>query len=527
MRRNEANLALDFYNSFLKYPTRPALNINNKNYDYNQLNQMASLISNIIDKINSKNKFIALLTNKELESYIGILGILYSGKAYMPLSKKFPIKRLLSMLDASASEIVLVSKESSEILGELLPFMKKKMTFIGFDENIVNHKKRYPKHNFVHIDLRNFLNSKCEIKSIKNDDPAYLLFTSGSTGIPKGVSISHGNVISYLKNIDKKIDFSEKDRFSQTFDLNFDLSVHDMFVCWRNGACLFAPNESDMLLPVEYIKKNKISSWFSVPSLAMIIDNYGRLTDRMFPDIRYSLFCGEALPASLANKWSKAAPNSKLINLYGPTEATIAISMFFYEKGKNEKDFVNGIVPIGQLFEDQSGLIINESKNQVKDNEKGELCISGSQVTKGYLNNLDKTKSQFIKLSNNSNQLWYRTGDCVMRNDYGVYYYLNRLDNQVKINGNRIELGEIEHVIREISKTDMVCVIVLSDTINKLDQIVAFVSGSKVDESKILFHCDTKLPKYMIPNKIKFINNMPLNINGKIDRIKLNKIVKE
>ncbi len=527
MKINEANIAFTFYNSFLKHPTRPALNIDGTEYDYNQVNQMAGLISGIIDKIKSNNKFIALLTNKEVEAYIGILGILYSGKAYMPLNKKFPKKRLLSMLEASETEIMLVSKGSTVTLNEILPLIKKNMTLIGFDENITKYKNTYSKHNFVHIDLKEFSKSKINIKSIKNNDSAYLLFTSGSTGIPKGVSVSHGNVSSYLKNINKKINFSEKDRFSQTFDLNFDLSVHDIFVCWKNGACLFVPSETDMLLPVEYIKKNKISSWFSVPSLAMIIDNYGRLTDEMFPDIRYSLFCGEALPESLANKWSFAAPNSKLINLYGPTETTIAISMFFYEKDKNEKDSINGIVPIGQLFEDQSGLIINEFKNQVKEGESGELCISGSQVTKGYLNNSEKTKSQFIKLSNRSNQLWYRTGDCVMKNDYGVYCYLNRLDNQVKINGNRIELGEIEHVIREISKTDMVCVIVLSDTIKKLDQIVAFVSGSKVDENKILFHCDTKLPKYMIPNKIKFINNMPLNINGKIDRVKLNKIVKE
>ena len=527
MKTKEANIAYNFYKNSRQFSSRPALNIKGKTYNYNQINKLANLISNEIYNIDSKSKFISMLINKELEAYIGILGILYSGKAYVPLSVKFPLNRLLTMLNSTPSDIMIVSTESMVVFKELLPLINKKMTFIFFGKEITKFKKKYSKHQYIYIDFNKNQNVKTSFKSLEGYEPAYLLFTSGSTGVPKGVPVSHENVTSYLKNIDKKFNFSERDRFSQTFDLNFDLSVHDMFVCWNNCACLFVPSETDMLLPVEYIKKNKISAWFSVPSLAMIMDNYGRLTKEIFPNIRYSLFCGEALPASLAKKWLQAAANSKLVNLYGPTEATIAISIFFYEENKKNKDFINGIVPLGKLFDDQNGLILNELNKEVDDGETGELCISGSQVTRGYLNNKEKTKTQYIKLSKNSKSLWYKTGDCVKKNKFGDYCYLNRIDNQVKINGNRVELGEIEQTIREISNTSMVCVIALNDSENLTDQIIAFIAGSKEDERSILAHCDSKLPKYMIPNKIRFIKNMPLNINGKIDRSKLQKIAKE
>ena len=527
MKTREANIAYNFYKNSLQFSSRAALNIKGKAYGYNQVNQLANLISNAIEKIDSKSKFITLLINKELEAYIGIIGILYSGKAYVPLSVKFPVLRILTMLNSTPSDIMIVSEESMLVFEKLLPLINKKMKFIFFRKELIRFKKKYPKHKFIHIDFNKNKNVKTNLKSIDGNEPAYLLFTSGSTGMPKGVSVSHRNVSSYLKNIDKKLNFSEKDNFSQTFDLNFDLSVHDMFVCWKNCACLFVPSETDMLLPVEYIKKNKISVWFSVPSLAMIIDNYGRLTKKIFPNIRYSLFCGEALPESLAKKWSQAASNSKVVNLYGPTEATIAISIFFYEEVEKDKDFKNGIVPIGKLFDDQNGLLLNELNKEVDEGESGELCVSGSQVTEGYLNNIEKTKSQYIKLSHDSKSLWYKTGDCVIKNKFGNYCYLNRIDNQVKINGNRVELGEIEQILREISNTSMVCVVTIKESKRLTDQIIAFIAGSKEDESSILFHCNSKLPKYMIPNKIKFIENMPLNINGKIDRLKLKKIARE
>ena len=505
-------------------PKNPAINIKNKSYSYFELDQMASCISNVLGDIKCQNLFVSILADKQIETYASILGILYSGKAYMPISTKIPLLRVLTMLEISSSEIMIVSNESISIFEKLIPHIKKKMTFIFFEKKSVEFNKKYSQHHLIYIDLKKSNGINNELRPVKEESPVYLLFTSGSTGKPKGVIVSNKNLFCYLNNINSKISFSSKDRFSHTFDLNFDLSVHDIFVCWGNGACLYVPDNSDLLLPINYLKKNKITIWFSVPSLAILIDNYGRLEEDIFPNIRYSLFCGEAFPVSIAKKWAIAAKNSKIINLYGPTETTIAISIYNLDYSSIDDEAINGIVPIGNLFENQKKLVLDENKKQVQDTEIGELCLSGSQVSNGYLKNIEKTNAQFFRLPNQLNILWYKTGDIVKKNKFGSLCYLGRVDNQVKINGNRIELSEIEHVIREVAKTSMVSVITVKN-LNNISQIVAFMSDSKIDKEKILNFCNTKLPDYMIPSKIVIIDNMPLNINGKIDKNKLKKFL--
>jgi acyl-coenzyme A synthetase/AMP-(fatty) acid ligase len=348
------------------------------------------------------------------------------------------------------------------------------------------------------------------------EDTAYLLFTSGTTGIPKGVPVSNKNVCAYLDHVMGEWEFREDDKFSHTFDLTFDLSVHDMFVSWLSGACLCVPEDDSPLKIASYIKEQKISIWFSVPSAAVLMNKMRLLKNANFDTIRRSYFCGEPLPSAIASKWQTATGNNPLVNLYGPSEATIAISA--YSWGGEHRKEMNAVVSIGKIFRDQEYILIDtEQLKIIKD--KGELCLGGSQVIQGYLKDEELSAKYFIRVEG-APGIWYRTGDMAFKDEDDDLYFLGRKDSEVKISGYRVNLLEIEAIVREEVKGEAAAIL-------KQDNqgIVCFVSGLGKDEKTIMQACKRELPWYMIPERIIFVEEMPLNINGKIDRNKLRQIL--
>jgi non-ribosomal peptide synthetase component F len=226
------------------------------------------------------------------------------------------------------------------------------------------------------------------------EDGAYLLFASGSTGTPKGVLISHQNVVAYLRTVLSRYRPRPDDLFTQLFDFSFDLSVHDMFVCWNSGACLYCPPAGALMSPGPFVRKHELTFWFSVPSTAATMARLRMLAPGELASLRVSLFCGEALPAGLARMWRQAAPNSIIDNLYGPTEATIAITAYrapddgtFPGKGR--------VVPIGVPFPGQQAAVIDADGNLVADSEPGELWVGSSQVATGYWHLPEITAERF------------------------------------------------------------------------------------------------------------------------------------
>jgi acyl-CoA synthetase (AMP-forming)/AMP-acid ligase II len=294
-----------------------------------------------------------------------------------------------------------------------------------------------------------------------------------------------------------------------------------MFVCWDNGSSLYSVPEASSKVPTRFFIDNKITTCFIVPSIAVFMNKMKSLGANIFPNLRYCVFCGESLSAETARQWQAAAPNSVVENLYGPTEATVAITNYKWTD-KSFEECYNGVVPIGWIFDGQKSCIINENLQTVQ-NEDGELCISGSQVTTSYFNNPEKTDSQYIKIGDD---MWYRTGDLVRIDQRGCMYYIGRIDNQVKIMGYRVELQEIDCIIKKIVNSDMVISVCCCGKGDIGNSIVSFVCCEKfIKEREILSFCKTKLPDYMMPRKIYFIDEMPLNNNGKIDVVKLKQIV--
>jgi amino acid adenylation domain-containing protein len=360
---------------------------------------------------------------------------------------------------------------------------------------------------------------------VRPGDPAYLLFTSGSTGTPKGVAVSHANVRSFLDAVAQRYDFTHDDRFSQTFHPTFDLSVFDMFAAWENGACVCCPTEKSLLNPSDFIRRSRLTVWFSVPSIAVFMRRLRVLKPDIFPTLRWSLFCGEALPAEVAREWSAAAPNSDIENLYGPTEATIACTTYRWDADSSPEESELGIVPIGHPLEGMSTLVTADDLREVRPGDAGELLLNGPQVVQGYWCDEEATARAFVSVDGRS---YYRTGDRVRRPaGDGPLRYLGRLDNQIKVFGHRVELGEVEAAIREESGVDAVVAVAWPRSPAGAAGIAAFVADTSVDVAALRGRLARRLPTYMVPREVRLLPDMPLNVNGKWDRAALVRLLDE
>ncbi|TAL60873.1 MAG: hypothetical protein EPN85_06315 [Bacteroidetes bacterium] len=515
-----------FIHSWNNFSDRTALDVKNVSYTYNDLYKIAGGISNCIKKrSSSEDKLIGILADRSITAYSGILGILLSGKGYVPFNKNFPVLRTLSMIELSQVKTIIVGEECIEYLEECLKTISSDKCFLMPDKhNSAPLKKKYPRHQFIMLTSPVPGNEPIELPSVDGDSIAYLLFTSGSTGVPKGVAITNKNVSSFLNYLSTKYHFDKTDRFFQISELTFDLSVQDLFLCWMSGACLCVSNDTSTVTIAKFIKEKKITSWFSVPSVAVLLSKMRLLKSNTFPLLKYSMFCGEVLPERIAQEWQSAAPNSTLINFYGPTEGTISITHYEWKKDSETNHCLNGIVPIGTIFETQEFCILDELNKPVATGEKGELCIRGTQVISKYFSSVPNQNDIFIKIQGQGENTWYKTGDLVTSNQNNIIYYLGRKDSQVKIKGYRVELGEIDYVIRIAATTDMIATITQNNPDGTADKILSFVvrqKDSTISEADIIKECMIKLPKYMIPDKIFFLDGMPLNSNGKIDRQRL------
>jgi amino acid adenylation domain-containing protein len=347
-----------------------------------------------------------------------------------------------------------------------------------------------------------------------NEDPdtrdlAYILFTSGSTGEPKGVPITNANVFAYLQTAVELSEIGPNDRTIQLVEVTFDLSVHDMFLTWLHGACLYSVPENASLMATRFVEEHGITGWMSVPSTAGISKQSGALGSADLSSLRFTFFCGEPLTRGVAEAWSSAAPHSRIYNVYGPTEATVAFSWFRFDRPATD---IPHIVPLGQANHGQElGLFTPEGCRAAE----GEICMSGSQVMRGYWKAPEITASRFFQAEG---RRWYRTGD-IGRHDPALgYLFAGRIDQQVKIRGFRVELQEIETIVRRVSGRDIVAVVpwpVATDV--GATGCVAFVAGKPMDADELRLACASILPDYMVPQRFVFEESLPLNSNGKID----------
>ena len=273
------------------------------------------------------------------------------------------------------------------------------------------------------------------------------------------MQISNSNLAAYLDFMLNSFDFSPEDRFTQNFDLTFDLSAHDLFLCWSAGACLCIPEDSTSFAMAGYIREKQPTVWFSVPSVAVLMERMRLLKAGSFPSLRMSFFCGEALYFQTVEAWKRAAPGTRIVNLYGPTEATIAISKYELPETAGLIKQELGIVSIGKVFDGNSYILreISQVTSQTeREVSQGELCLKGAQVIQGYFNNPGADEQAFVSPGETEDQ-YYKTGDLVKTDPEGDLFYLGRMDSEVKIAGYRVNLAEIEIIHPQTGAGGPVC----------------------------------------------------------------------
>ncbi len=521
-----------FCASSARAPGAAALEVGEEVLGYGELEARAAGVAASLARHAPPGPLAAVLAYRTAAAYQGVLGVLAAGRGYVPLNPTFPAARSETMFRLSGCEAVVAAPEGAETLQAILSASTRAVTVVSLGlPDLDAWRARYPAHRFVLPDPETRTVDRDLLGRVDPGATAYLLFTSGSTGVPKGVPVSHANVTSYLRYVGDRYRFRPEDRFSQTFDMTFDLSVHDMFVSWTSGACLVAMPHSAVMAPAKHIRDRRLTVWFSVPSVVMMMQRLRSLKDGLFPELRVSLFCGEPLLETWADAWQRAAPGSLVENVYGPTEATIAISHYTWKPRREDNRCEKGIVPIGTIFDGQRGAVVDPvARRRVTRGTPGELWLSGSQVTKGYLGDPEKTKVQYVSLDGEEGT-WYRTGDLVAESpepDAGTLQYLGRVDHQIQINGHRVELQEIDQAVRAAAGTDAAMAVAWPVVSGRADAVYAFVCGGPdLDGAAIIAACARTLPVYMVPKAVFAVDTMPLNSNGKIDRKKLSERVGE
>ena len=508
-----------FLRSCENFPDRPASEVTGSQLSYSELGERARRLAATI-QANARPGEVpltAVFGYRSHTAYAAVLGALMAGHGYVPLNRTFPIDRTRLMLEKSTCRTLVVDKESESQLSELLRGLATPMVILCPDRlDATEASAKLPGHSVVGanelVDAMRWRPPQVSQNAI-----AYLLFTSGSTGQPKGVMVSHANLLHYVDYVTKRYGFTSNDRVSQTFDLTFDLSAHDMFVAWQSGACVCCPSQKQLIKPGAFLNDSRLTIWFSVPSTAVFMRRLGELKPGLYPHLRLSLFCGEALPVDVVRDWSLAAPNSIIENIYGPTELTIGCTAYRWNNQTSLDECKKGIVPIGEPFEDMEAAIVDEKLREVAIGCEGELLMTGPQLTRGYWRDEEKTARAFVSIVGR-NDIYYRTGDRVRRSAPDKpLIYLGRLDNQVKILGHRVELGEVEAVVRSLCGVDAVVALAWYNGSNA-DTIELFLETETLDTELLMKQLKTKLPYYMVPRRIRTLPRLPLNPNGKYDR---------
>ncbi len=524
----EYNIANRFHLSALRHASRPALYVQEICYSYGTLRQHVICIASAIERQdpNPNNPVAAVFAYRSLTAYASVLAILYAGKGYVPLNPNFPVERNLHITDLAEVEILILDSQCEQPGQILLEKAEKNLVVLLPDhEDPPAWTQQLARHRFYC--RRDILDPLPSVQTPKQPQQAiaYLLFTSGTTGIPKGVMVSHNNVNAFVDSMLERYQPTPDDRFSQHSDLTFDASVYDQFVCWAAGASLYSIPQNARMAPAQFIKEHGLTFWESVPAVIQFMKKMYLLKPNGFPSLRMSIFGGEQLTLQAVQLWQAAAPNTRIENTYGPTEGTICITGYFWQPGHSEAACINGSVPIGMPYAGQRAAILAADGQLLEGEEeaKGELCLNGSQITPGYWKNAAETARRYLELADEKGQQqrWYKTGDLVLWKQGTGYYYLDRVDRQVKIRGYRVELAEIEHVLRQASHTDQVAVLSWPFNSGNVTSVVGFVCGSKQSDADILHECASRLPHYMIPRSIQRLPQLPLNPNGKVDLLRL------
>ncbi|MFG2635902.1 AMP-binding protein [Streptomyces sp. NPDC048362] len=507
-----------FADGLARNPDGPALRILDRSWTYTEVDGTARAWAAAIHGLGEPGAPVAVLASKTPEAYLGLLAALYAGAPAVPLNPENPVARNASVLRAAGCGAVIAAPDATGRLAPLLESAPVHVVLAPRTERAALPAKLPTAVGGARVLTADELPDPAATPDWRPpdgtpDDIAYILFTSGSTGMPKGVPVSHGNASAFLAASLPRYAVRPHDRFSQVHETTFDLAMCDIFPAWAGGACVCVLSRLQALDPARWVRRYGLTVWHSTPSLARGLQRADRLAPGNLTGLRQSVFAGEPLLVDTARYWQRAAPDGVLDNIYGPTELTIACTEFRWDPGLDLSSPQYGAtVPIGRPNDGMEAMLLAPDGSPAEGT--GELVMTGPQMFRGYLDPRED-EGRFLE---HDGRRWYRTGDQVRATPHG-WVHLGRKDAQVKINGYRVEVGEVEAALRDTSGGDAV---VFALDAPGGTRLVAYLLGdTEPDTAGLAERLADRLPPYMLPRHLWWLPDAPLNAHGKTDRSRL------
>lgn len=495
-------------------PSHPAVEEVGHTITYQELATLSDQVRDHLRRLGvAPGDRVGIYLHKSIDSVAAIFGVLKACATYVPVDPLAPASRNAYIFNNCSVRTAIVEdkfvgglREEMARLGDVPPFVITAGTGGG-----------KPLGDAIKQRGQAVGDSPQPAASPKRDDLAYILYTSGSTGQPKGVMLSHRNGVSFVDWCSEALDPRADDRFSSHAPFHFDLSILDIYVPIKHGATLVLISEEvgkSPTLLAELIAEKRISVWYSTPSILSLLAQFGELPSRDFSAMRIIHFAGEVFPVKHLRALQALLPGRRYFNLYGPTETNVCT---FHEVPSHFAEDRTEPFPIGKVCSHLAGKVVNENGREVRRGEEGELCISGAGVMQGYWNRPEQTDNAFLEDA--SDGRWYKTGDLVIEDSNGDYIYRGRRDRMIKKRGYRVELGEIESCLYRHPSIKEVAAIAVTDEENGV-RVKVFLStqdGDRLSQIALKQFCSQHLPPYMIPDLFSFQPTLPKTSTDKID----------
>lgn len=518
-------------NSAARRPEKEAVRFEDRGVSYLQLDRTTNQVARTLrDAGVKRGDRVGIYLNKSTASVFSVFGILKAGAAYVPLDPNAPARRLAYILRDCGVKVVLTSTSKVSDLAEFLEHEVPLRKIVLLDELKFDDTVDIPEQ--LHLvdwgEVRACSDEPLAPTGAIDTDLAYILYTSGSTGEPKGVMVSHRTIFTFINWCCKTFGMNEADRVTSHAPLHFDLSTFDIFVTIKAGGTVVLVPDKLSIFPSKFaqlLQDEGITVTYLVPSVLSMMVNYGNLDGYNFDSLRAVLFAGEVFPIRFLRKLVKKIPHPQYFNLYGPTE-TNACTYYKVRASDLEPDRIQP-VPIGVSCENMEVFAVNDQQELVTEpGEVGELWVRGSGVALGYWGDPIKTSKHFVQnpFQEDFEEVVYRTGDIVELDEDGDNWnFKGRRDHMVKSRGYRIELGEIEAALYAHSKVAEAAAVAIPDELlgNRIKAFVVPAETNELTSGQLADHCQNYLPHYMVPDRFEIRSALPKTSSGKIDRTSL------
>ena len=490
----------------MKQPDKTVFSDEYSDVTYAEFEKYSKTIgTNIANRFFTTRRPIVVFVDRSVKSLCAMFGIVFSGNFYVPIDQDQPADRIVKMLEKIVPLACICLSEHSELdprITDAYPILRYDELVTGeYDDSLLHHIQ----------------------EGILDIDPLYAICTSGSTGSPKSVLISHRNVIDFIPVFIRTFGLSDREVYANQAPFDFDVSTKDIYSTLFCGATMHIIPKICFSMPkklIDFLNGRKVTTIIWAVSAMCIPSGFNAFKYDVPHFLKNAFFSGEQMPMKQLNIWRKFLPEVRYVNLYGPTEITCNCSYYIVDRMFEDTE----TLPIGRSFQNEALMVLREDGSPVGEEETGEICVRGTCLALGYYNDPEKTAQAFRQTPEHHGypELIYHTGDLAVMDRNGEYRFVGRKDFQIKHMGHRIELGEIETLTAAMEGIGRVCSFFDEDR----GKIVLYYDG-KPEKMETIGYLKRKLPKYMIPNIIYKVDELPLNKNGKIDRQQIRRMYME